>query len=260
MGSGAIIIEQEIEGQKFETVWGAQSEAVGASEDIAPTETDIVAWFGGQLPGVNFDAFTDPESLNYDPGEHGLVGSIVSLHRSLQARLATITRLYITDGRKSSAGQSPIFYSVPLDLQCVGVGMVDSLDPNNVAPSNQTILLGKVPKGFGKRGGRSFIRAALMSNELAVGGPNGVKLKTGALNQVKNRVGAAIASSVITTHFDIGTDSDQVSVLAILNYQSVTIANPNPPLKGQVIGSTGVQSLRFDGVTPRQTNRPSKRR
>jgi len=259
MGSAAVIVEQDIAGQLYETVHGAQSELDLVGEDGVPSEAFLLELFGGTLPGDLFGSATDPTSEFLSPGDFGLVGSIITLHRYLQAKICRLTRIYITDGRKSSGGAAPIFYSLPIDLACRGIGMSGDADQSNVGPVNQAMLIDKVPKGFGQRGGRIFMRGCFQNDQLRVGGVNGVEIVPTVRTALEARLGLAINISQIDSFYDSGDEADQASVYAILNYRTKAEYSANPALKGQVKGSTGVTSLRFGGATGRQTNRPSKR-
>lgn len=259
MSTCAIIVEQVIAGQKFETVHGAQSELDLGGEDMPLTDTFLLELFGGVLPGQSFDALTDPESGIFVPSEAGMIGSIIAFHRYMQADIVNITRIYITDGKKGPGNPGPVFYSLPVQLQCRGIGMFQSGVADNVAPTNQALLINKVPKGFGRRAGRIFLRAAMQYDDLAVGGPNGVTIRSDRVNAVKDRLQNAINASEFDLYLDTGTDADQAAVYAILNYWPKGSVDDGGSLEGQVQGSTGVSAFRFGGVTGRQTNRPSKK-
>lgn len=260
MGTAAIIIEQTIEGQTFETVHGAQGELDLIGEDGLPSEAAILEFFAGNLPDAAFEDATDPGGADPTPQDYGLVGSLIYFHRYLQAEIVRLTRLYITDGRKNTEGTGNVFYSLPLDIPCRGVGMNASELRVNVAPSNQAFLIDKVPKGFGKRAGRIFLRGAMESTDLVVGGINGVEINPARVPFYTTRLASAAVFSGLSNWFDTGTDGDQASVYAILNYRTKAEYDVNPELEGQVKGSTGVIDLRYGGATGRQTNRPSKRK
>ena len=185
------------------------------------------------------------------------MGAIIWFHRQLQHASVVLTRGYITDGKQRTMEQGNMFFSLPMSLRCVGVGLPPASNVEAIAPSNQAILMDKVPSGFGSYAGHMYMRGAMLSDELRFGGLGGVIATIGGDINIRNRVALATAESGIPTYF---SSSEEPVKYAIPTYYSKSEVDRDERLKGQIKSSVPVATMRYNSPTGRQTNRPSKRK
>lgn len=181
---------------------------------------------------------------------------ILSFERLCHQANITISRVYITDGKRNALQMPDYFWSATLSLP----GLASSANQTGTyAPGTVAMIVNRIPTGYNSRSGRLFIRGLLYTGDITFNLRGGVSWNNQTqAGVVQGLVNTAISGSGIATMFN-GAANAGAALYCIPHYESAKVA-PTKTEIGQLVNATPVVNLIPSAPRGRQMLRGKKRK
>ncbi len=203
-------VQKTYAGEQWENTY-----AITTGDDPSPislTDDDLLAIGANPVANMSANA-TNPFATSpaYDATQVPLVTALLAFERSILSGVASVTRLYLTDGLYKTSK----FRTFELNLP----GLWGGADNESVYAGSVALMARRTAVNVGARTGRAFYRLALSDSEVAA---NGFKL-VGLSNPtaVNTRFFGSSAGSGLDRFFWDSGDPEPCK-LVIPRYQKVT--------------------------------------
>lgn len=239
-----LTIEKTMAGQTWENTHVL---GLGADFTGTPGDADLTTW------GANSAIDSAHTSGN---GGTNIIQRIINFERLLHTPFVTITRVYLTDGKRNRLGGTE-YWTTTTSLAglLAGPAAITSLAPGNV-----TCVVNRNPTGFSHRPGRMFIRGMLSDSDVQFAGRSFADFTdANTRTAVATNIAAAVSGSGLATHFSGGTNVAN-GIYCIGKYHHEKNPPPPPNLEGQLEGAAPVGTVGLGLVSNRQATRGRRRR
>jgi hypothetical protein len=249
MGAGIVIVEKDVDGE----LW-TNSYAFSTVEDWGMlTEADLTLI--GMGSPVN-DANTNPAtSTSYNGATAPLVNSIIAFEREMLPSFVTVSKVYVSDGRKNSTltdigGLGSMFAVQALSLS----GIRTSYTAADMCPLNISMRLVRVPAGFGIKESSVWYRAILRESEVKLAGRGGIAWTSDSDRAVVQSLVTGSLSAGLSKFFGDGYES----VFTGIGHYWGSLAIP-PTDPGDINTVSKLSTLVLSTPASRQVKRGRKR-
>lgn len=240
MSRGLLIIKKRVDGEEFSNTYGLEFTEPGFDDTLTPTALEA---FGASQPVTDGNTSSTGIIAPY------IIHRCIAFDRLLTHVSVEYIEAYITDGTRNETDDSNVFYTAALDF----LGLFNTANP---APGSITLLIQRIPLGFGSRKGRLYMRAALDESEVRFGGNTLVTWQTsGTRANVIARVNAAAVSSQLADHLG-GDDGSGGGYLIIPHFTEIAL--PDEKVGRNLTGGTPISRLSAFAPASRQVKRGRK--
>lgn len=251
MSIALVMVEKTFAGQSWVNTHAVQ---IGAANTGMPADADLDAI------GVNavFSA-----ALTSGGAGTTFLQRLVNFERLLHYPPVTISKVYVTDGKKNKINPGNEFAVIPLQL--AGLQSTSGATGSDwIAPGNISLLLNRVPIGYSVKPGRAFYRACIAQSQVHFSGNKLVDFVSSAVaTAIGTTVSSAVSASGLGGH--MGTSGGTGTYTATAFYciphytKGDTTVGPTNT-NGQLATVTPVSNIILKGVTARQGNRGRKKK
>lgn len=182
---------------------------------------------------------------------------ILSFERQVHRTPITISRVYVTDGKRNDLQNPDYFWSASLAL--LGLVPMGTFTEVQLAPGTIALVLNRVPVGYNSRQGRMFIRGYLVEGGIRFNMRGGVDWESPAVQAGEQpNIVSAVNNSGIATMFS-GAVNAGVAMYCIPHYLPKALAS-TPHEVGQLMNATPVSAINMGNPRSRQMLKGKKRK
>lgn len=246
MAIAEVIVHKTMGGHRWSNTHAIQ---VGPDGAAAPSNADLVAAGANNSFNAASTSGTGPTSI---------LQAIVAAERALHFPDVTISDVLVTDGKRNT-GPTPstIYASISVGL----AGTNGTAQTNAVDVGGVTILIHRNVVGFGHKPGRYFLRGAMISSWVTLGGPRMIQWVN---NIVPTQVTSAIstAQGFLQSYMGVApTGATQAAyVLPLYITPRMFALSPTGPKVGSLYGVIQLNGFSLVGPVLRQTQRGRKKK
>lgn len=247
MGIGLLVIKTSAAGEEWSNTWGIGVGGEQLGELTASDIDELRADIDFTIPG-NTDAIAATNR-----GESSPIAALIAFHRLVTATPATITGVYLSDGKEQpNSSTSNVYWSQALNLQCLRdvSGPAETRMPLSIA-----WLVNRNPEGYGVKPGRVYLRHVLTDGNVKPGTRDGVEWESVAVSSgFSALLNQAVTDSELALWLGASV-SPTASYVGLPRYAPAGTSS-----EGNLIFMNRIQSLSSHNPVSRQLTRGRRRK
>lgn len=242
MGIALVTIKTTLNGEEWSNTWGLR---VGETGNVPITDEEL-ATIMGYAPLTDETTSPGADTTPY-AGPLSPLAAIIGFHRLVTYEQATVSSLYVSDGRKN--GALSVYATLGLGFPCLRPNSV----PDSIVPLSLIWDVTRNPGLYSTRPGRLQLRAALADSAVKPGTRSGVQWTDSAWPaSMATLLATSVANSNIDHYFS-GSFEETPSDIGIPHYGN-SLLQP-----GELIDVVPMISLTSNKPASRQLTRGRRR-